>query len=115
MSELSQYYENYAKVSSRWASPKSSECGCRGRGFWVSELDTVHTCPYHYVGQPHPEEDITANSIHFLVKGDTKLCYEVYGEAVLVSNSKADVSRWYKRQDARKHYRTARKYGYKRG
>lgn len=46
--------------------PPGPACSaCKGRGFIinpcggfiVTDLDTVHACPYHYVGQTHPEED----------------------------------------------------------
>lgn len=55
MSELTQYYTEFASVASCWASPEKSECGCRGRGWFLSEVDTLHCCPYHYDGQPNNE------------------------------------------------------------
>ena len=30
-------------------------CGCRGKGWLVTDLDTVHQCPRHFRNQPHPE------------------------------------------------------------
>jgi hypothetical protein len=58
MSDLQAYYENFATQPSRWAAPDHEVCGCRGRGWWNSELDTWHECPFHYVkGQLSPEFD----------------------------------------------------------
>lgn len=56
MSELTQYYTEFAQAGA-WASPEKGECGCRGSGWFLSEVDTVHRCSYHYNGQPHPEEE----------------------------------------------------------
>lgn len=36
--------------------PDASECWCRGSGWVLSNWDSFHRCPYHYDGQPHPEE-----------------------------------------------------------
>ena len=40
-----------------WAHPEAEHCGCRGSGWWASELDTFHECRFHQRGQPHPEDD----------------------------------------------------------
>lgn len=40
-----------------FAHPDASQCGCRGSGYYLSQLDTWHECPYHHVaGQAHPED-----------------------------------------------------------
>jgi hypothetical protein len=39
-----------------WIREKAEDCGCRGRGWYLSDLDTYHRCPVHYKGQRHPEE-----------------------------------------------------------
>lgn len=58
MSEYETYYREVA-CSSTWAHPDADHCGCRGSGWWLSELDTWHDCPFHYEkGQPHPEDDL---------------------------------------------------------
>lgn len=54
MSELEQYYREFA-CSGVWAVPAAVECGCQGRGWWLSEVDTWHKCRYHYDEQPDPE------------------------------------------------------------
>lgn len=54
MSELTQYYTEFASAGV-WASPEKEECGCRGRGWFLSEVDTLHKCAYHYDGQPTNE------------------------------------------------------------
>lgn len=33
------------------------ECLCHGHGWALSDVDTWHTCPIHYKGQRHPEDD----------------------------------------------------------
>ncbi len=53
MSELQHYYENFC--SGWWAMDKEDECPCRGSGWAVSEVDTVHQCPKHFKGQLHPD------------------------------------------------------------
>lgn len=54
MSELTQYYNEFA-CAGVWASPETSECGCRGSGWFLSEVDTYHRCGFHYDGQPNNE------------------------------------------------------------
>lgn len=54
-SEGQSYYYNYAEAN-QWAHPEAGQCGCRGRGWWLSEVDTWHQCPYHGKGKPHPED-----------------------------------------------------------
>lgn len=56
MSMLQQIYED-ACNSSTWGDPDPEHCGCRGGGWFISQVDTVHKCPRHNDGQPHPEED----------------------------------------------------------
>lgn len=57
MSELQHYYSEYA-CGNAWADPDIAQCGCGGRGWWSSQVDTWHKCPYHHkVGQRHPEDD----------------------------------------------------------
>jgi len=55
MSELTQYYMNFSQAY--WAHPEASKCGCQGRGWALSQVDTWHRCPYHGNGVPHPEDD----------------------------------------------------------
>lgn len=55
MSELQTYYNEYC-MPRAWQRDDPNECGCYGRGWFVSELDTVHQCNLHYHGQPHPED-----------------------------------------------------------
>jgi hypothetical protein len=50
------YYHEVACNSSTWADEDPARCGCRGRGWWSSEVDTWHQCPYHGQGVPHPED-----------------------------------------------------------
>lgn len=54
-SEYTQYYHDVA-CSGSWARENSDTCGCKGKGWWLSELDTWHQCPYHGKDVPHPEE-----------------------------------------------------------
>lgn len=57
MSEQEIYYREYVQ-SGRWAHPDAETCGCRGSGWWVSEVDTVHPCRFHE-NRPenHPDYD----------------------------------------------------------
>jgi len=55
MSELQTYYDNFR--TGYWAHPDADRCPCRGRGWALSEVDTWHTCPIHYNGQPGPDDD----------------------------------------------------------
>lgn len=46
----------YSNIQSGcWMDPDPKECGCRGRGWYVSDLDTAHICQYHWQGQHHPD------------------------------------------------------------
>jgi hypothetical protein len=54
MSELEQYYE--AVCTGYWADEDPAHCGCKGRGWMLSELDTWHQCPVHGAGARHPED-----------------------------------------------------------
>jgi len=54
MSELQQYYE--ACKANQWVRKDETECGCKGSGWFLSQVDTFHSCPLHNTGQPHPEE-----------------------------------------------------------
>lgn len=58
---LQDYFDNFATQPSRWAHPDSARCAC-GAGWFNSELDTWHECPYHHFQvdgklPPHPESE----------------------------------------------------------
>lgn len=53
MSELTNCYEA-ARVGT-WMHPEASRCGCKGKGWFLSEVDTWHSCGFHFDGQLHPE------------------------------------------------------------
>lgn len=55
MSELQHYYDNFREGS--FMHPDPTRCGCGGRGWALSQVDTWHHCPTHYNGQRHPEDD----------------------------------------------------------
>jgi len=38
-----------------WINPDPEKCGCRGKGWYLSDLDTYHQCQVHFNGQMHPE------------------------------------------------------------
>jgi hypothetical protein len=63
MSEYETYYREVC-TSHAWADHDADDCGCKGRGWWLSEIDTWHACPFHGKGVPHPEypesEDLEA-------------------------------------------------------
>jgi hypothetical protein len=55
MGDLQQCYE--AAERGMFADEDPAQCGCHGRGWFNSEVDTWHQCPVHYCGQRHPEDD----------------------------------------------------------
>lgn len=56
MSELQHYYDNFRAGS--FARLHPARCGCGGTGYALSQVDTWHECPVHYIaGQRHPEDD----------------------------------------------------------
>ena len=59
MSELQAYYDAFVDDLRR--GPRgltAEECRCRGGGWLLSDVDTIHKCPDHYVpGQRHPDDD----------------------------------------------------------
>lgn len=55
MSEHTQYYEAFR--TNYWATTDAATCRCHGSGWALSEVDTWHKCPVHFVpGTPHPDE-----------------------------------------------------------
>lgn len=56
-SEYQAYYYEVAQNSTTWAHPEDDVCGCHGSGWWSSQVDTWHKCPYHKPDAPHPECD----------------------------------------------------------
>ncbi len=56
MSEYQNYYTNFAEAGV-WKNPDKDLCGCRGSGWFLSEVDTWHHCHLHNTGQIHPEMD----------------------------------------------------------
>jgi hypothetical protein len=60
-SEMEDYYNNVAHGGNDsppgWIDEDPNRCGCRGRGWFLSNLDTWHKCPVHHKkGQRHPED-----------------------------------------------------------
>lgn len=55
MSELTTYYNEFV-LGCGWEREDADECGCRGSGWFLSQVDTWHECPTHYKGQRHPED-----------------------------------------------------------
>jgi len=49
------YFYEVARNSTTWAHPEAERCGCCGGGWWSSEVDTWHKCPYHEKNARHPE------------------------------------------------------------
>lgn len=55
---MSQMEHDYRELQSgRWAEINPSKCPCRGTGWFNSDLDTLHQCPVHGGGVPHPETE----------------------------------------------------------
>lgn len=79
MSEYQQYFNEYASVNSRWAAPEASECGCHGAGWWLSEVDTWHQCPYHGKDKRHPEDNSPLVEVTSENKGNSA---EIKGEII---------------------------------
>jgi len=51
---LQAYYDEFSRCY--WASHNAAECGCKGHGWALSDVDTWHECPIHK-GMPHPESE----------------------------------------------------------
>ena len=59
MSELQLCYESFCEA--HWAHDDAMKCGCRGSGWALSDVDTLHPCRFHYdADKPHPEDDLEA-------------------------------------------------------
>jgi hypothetical protein len=39
-----------------WVREDEDECGCRGGGWFLSDVDTWHKCPVHALNARHPED-----------------------------------------------------------
>jgi hypothetical protein len=46
----------YLASQSRHSHPNPARCGCRGTGYWLTQLDVWHCCGIHGKGAPHPED-----------------------------------------------------------
>jgi hypothetical protein len=55
-SEHALYFHEVA-CGSAWVDEDEAACGCRGSGWWLSELDTFHKCPLHAPDAPHPLDE----------------------------------------------------------
>lgn len=55
MSMYEDYYRDFC--AALWRDEDPARCGCRGRGWVLSDLDTWHQCPIHGKGARHPEDD----------------------------------------------------------
>lgn len=56
MGMLQDYFNEFSQ--GYWADPDPKQCGCRGSGYALSDVDTWHKCPYHCTPTTrHPEED----------------------------------------------------------
>lgn len=59
MSGMLEHIYEACCMPSLWADENPNICGCRGRGWMLSDLDTWHHCPIHGKGVPHPLEEET--------------------------------------------------------
>ena len=57
MSDAQTYFNEICRNSTTWSDTDPDLCGCRGGGWWLSQLDTWHKCPNHAPDAPHPECD----------------------------------------------------------
>ena len=55
MSSLQHIYDQFC--TGLWAEHDEATCPCRGSGWALSDVDTLHKCGIHYAGQRHPEDD----------------------------------------------------------
>jgi len=56
MSEQENYFREYANPGA-WQREDPDECGCRGTGWFLSQLDTWHPCRVHPdESGGHPED-----------------------------------------------------------
>lgn len=66
--EIEDYYGNCRQAIGYWADRDVNVCGCAGRGWFLSELDTLHECPFHYDGQPTNEDSDEAWAAYYTKK-----------------------------------------------
>lgn len=76
MSEMQQYHDVFA--TGYWATIDRETCPCHGTGWALSQLDTWHRCPIHYVSQVHPESFDEKTDIEVVFEEE-----ESYAEIVL--------------------------------
>lgn len=75
-------HEAYAEEIRRgvWADPNPNRCGCRGGGWWVSDFDSWHRCPFHGDGVPTPECDYPEEARDDYDRGahERRICVDAY-------------------------------------
>lgn len=64
--------------SGAWETLNPYECGCKGSGWLLSDVDTWHKCRTHNLKASHPEDEgeYTGNTL----KQEARLAYKVYGD-----------------------------------
>jgi len=108
---LQDYFDNFASQPSRWADSNPDRCGCKGRGWWNSEVDTWHQCPHHGDGAVHPESDAAPERASYRLINphdpDNFINFVVNGNVVMVESIRADskATGWMFRPGARRVYR----------
>jgi hypothetical protein len=113
MSEYQLYYSEVARNSATWADPDASACGCKGRGWWCSEVDSVHSCPFHRDESPYPSPEEEPEGNYTLAKGGAEVWFEVYPSGVYVQHGRTS-GRYMLVKEARAYYKGLVSKGYRR-
>ena len=66
-----------AANSGLWETLNPYECGCRGSGWFLSDVDTWHKCHTHNPKASHPEDE--GEHVGNTVKQEARNAYKVYG------------------------------------
>lgn len=76
-------HEAYAEEIRRcmWADPNPDRCGCKGHGWWASDFDSWHECPFHHgpdVLDPECDYPDEALEDHDPARHERRICVDAY-------------------------------------
>ena len=79
-SSLQMEYDN--ACSGAWADLNPNKCGCRGKGWFLSDVDTWHPCRFHCDPEAgHPEDDrgpYTADEVSGIIARRMQMMRGIY-------------------------------------
>lgn len=87
--------------SGMWAEHNPASCPCHGNGWLHSDWDTLHQCPIHGRGVPHPEDEEREEEFDF-----TAHRRQMYKEAWVYFRDRAKMTPWDFRSAVTAHVRS---------